>query len=251
MKIHCLRCFKEYPNLESRRCSCGGTIAPSRGGKADQYWTRQRLKDMFGRYFKENGHFPSGWEIDNCPYLPASRSIQRTFGGLVQFRKSIGLEITDYSSGESRALVASDRNAQARLSENNAHNEIVNIFGKVCVHREEPSYGVNGRYFWDIYIYAKPLNIGIDVFMPKDKGSLSGCINIKLRKFQKVECRSIKDNFYFINLNPKFSQEYLNNLIKNKKVNLPKNLSVMDYQSFIKKITDDINDGRIVKYVIY
>jgi len=48
-------------------------------------------KKAFEDFKSSNGHYPSSKEIDTCPYLPTSRTIQRKFFSLKLLRTQIGL----------------------------------------------------------------------------------------------------------------------------------------------------------------
>lgn len=55
-------------------------------------WDKEKIKEGFENFYKENGRLPTAPEVDNLDYLPSSRTIQRSFGGLQKIRKDLGYE---------------------------------------------------------------------------------------------------------------------------------------------------------------
>lgn len=55
-------------------------------------WTQEKLKIAFERYIAEYGRLPTAPEVDLTDYLPSSRQIQRSFGGLKKLRQALGYE---------------------------------------------------------------------------------------------------------------------------------------------------------------
>lgn len=225
MKIICGKCKKEYLNLEKRKCDCGGIIFPTRG-----YWAWEKIKNGFERYMKENGHFPTAYGVDLCDYLPASRSIQRTFGGLINIRKKLNLDIIDYSKGSTRSGVARQLNIDSKNQEDQIHKILSRRFGEEFVHREKP-IGLTDKYKirTDFYIYDKKGKFAIDIFMPKNIKTLQKCIHQKIQKIMLAECN---DLIYLVNLNINLPQEQVDEIVKHRKTETPSTVKVINIDKF-------------------
>ncbi|OHA45886.1 MAG: hypothetical protein A3A80_04405 [Candidatus Terrybacteria bacterium RIFCSPLOWO2_01_FULL_44_24] len=48
----------------------------------EKYWDLEKIKQGFDLFYKENGRYPTTFDVDDYKYLPSSRQIQRNFGGL-------------------------------------------------------------------------------------------------------------------------------------------------------------------------
>lgn len=70
-------------------------------------WTDDELLAGFQNYYESYGHYPSAHEIDAYDYLPSSRSIQRSYGGLPKLRKRLlPAAEHDYTRGPKRSAKA-------------------------------------------------------------------------------------------------------------------------------------------------
>src|SRR5437870_8408763 len=82
-----------------RKSDLSGTLTKSP-------WTKENLLSGLNKFYSEFGRYPTALEIDTYEYLPTSRHIQRAFGGLVRLRSELGLEIADYTKGQTRSAMA-------------------------------------------------------------------------------------------------------------------------------------------------
>jgi hypothetical protein len=84
----------------------------------DDRWNLQNLKDGFEYFFELYNRYPTVKEIDTFEYLPTSRTIQRSFGGLMSLRKELGLDSpTNFSSGVTRSNKAREVDKRAKKYE--------------------------------------------------------------------------------------------------------------------------------------
>jgi len=236
MRIICNKCKEEYFDLEKRNCDCGGVIAPTKGKQGENYWTESKLIDGFRRFLSEYGHFPTATEVDKCNYLPAARSIQRTFGGLIKLREKYNLGAPNFQKGEHRSNIAYKLNKDSRESENDYFDYLKSVFGEIFVHREKP-INKNSKTRYDFFVYAKSGNFAVDVFNPNDIKNLAGCVNIKIAKLDPLDSIDSELKQYLVNLNAKISQSSIDKIISNKKNLLPSNIIVINsdkFKSFIE-----------------
>ena len=78
-------------------------------------WTIEQIKSGLELYKELNGNYPSSHEIDTFEYLPTSRSIQRSLGGLENIRMALGfdLSLTNLTKGTIRSKKAQSIYSQA------------------------------------------------------------------------------------------------------------------------------------------
>ena len=193
---------------------------------------KPKLKEGFDRFFRENGHYPTAIEIDNCDYLPNTRKMQRVYGGIVNVREELELDIIDYTKGDIRRETAINIQKKALEEEKKIWNFLVEKFGETNVHREYQPFD-DRRCRADFKIFSKGKQFIVDVFNPKDKASLSGCLNLKMRKYDA----SFGDDIFpfpviFLQMNKNLSSELVKKLVENKKNKLHKNQSVMCIDEF-------------------
>ncbi len=219
----------EYPNLKKR-------IQANRISdfiKGDyKPWSMENIADGFKKFYEDNTRYPTAEEIDKYQYLPTSRQIQRTYGGLISLREKLGLKIHNFGAGQSRTTISKEINQRASLQERLIEAELVAHFGEHFVHVER--LVKKGKIRLDFFIYARDQSFGIDVFYPKDLSSLKKIINIKQNKYE-----GLKFDIYLVNLND--TSELLNtaalqriSLRKDKQ--LTTNLLLMNKLSFLNLI---------------
>ncbi|MEI7621309.1 MAG: hypothetical protein WCJ51_02120, partial [Candidatus Moraniibacteriota bacterium] len=92
-----------------------------------QRWTLEKISEGFEKFYKLNNRYPVAYDVDDCDFLPSSRQIQRAFGGLINLRKKLGLEVANYSNGKERSDLVSTFNIRGRKYENIVFN-ILNIY---------------------------------------------------------------------------------------------------------------------------
>jgi len=193
---------------------------------------KPKFEESFARFFKENGHYPTSTEMDSCEYLPSTRLLQRNYGGICNFRKALGLEILDYTKGDIRKKTASDVGKRALIIEKEICDFLVEKFGEKKVHREYQPFD-DRRCRADFKIFAKNKQFIIDVFFPKHKDSLLGCLNSKMKKYNASFGKSIFPYpVIFLQMNKDLSSDFVKKIVENKKNKLYKNQSVMCIDEF-------------------
>jgi hypothetical protein len=180
-----------------------------------EIWTKDKIKEGFEKFFKENGRLPTALEIDKLDYLPSSRQIQRSFGGLEKLRADLGYENTHFGKGFHRSQIATKSNIRGRDSEIKLERVLKDKFGEVFVHTEKIFDDSKNRA--DFYIYSPDFNFGIDIFYTENIHGLQGNINIKINKY-----KNFKDKLYFVVGNNLFKQSELDkyNSLKREDINI-------------------------------
>ncbi|MDB5265159.1 MAG: hypothetical protein JWN64_730 [Parcubacteria group bacterium] len=193
-------------------------------------WQLEEIQAGFEQFFLENNHYPTTPEIDAYPYLPSSRAIEYSFGGVVSLRRQLGIGgQDDYRSGahsSDRALTIGKR---AHKNESDVYTYLCKRFHKELVHREY-LFSEETRSRADFFIYDQNGNFCVDAFFASDKRSLVGCINSKLLKY---ECT--RDQPYpviFLQMNPDLTQDILDLFIQTKDKKLAGNQSLMSWDAF-------------------
>jgi len=190
-------------------------------------WNYEKIKAGFIRYYNENGHYPSALEIDHCPYLLTSRTIQRKWGGLEAIRQKMGLEITNYTKGEIRSTKSVFIGKRGYLEENKLEVILQRYFGEVFVHSQKRI----GQVRADFFIYTPKSNFAIDIFCFEDKNCFLSDLNIKLKTYNGYPFSVI-----YLPINHKYSTDDILKWVNNKKNKLPTNQKVMSYEEFLKYI---------------
>lgn len=182
------------------------------------------LKNGFLRYYNEYGRYPSSLEIDKYQYLPSSRTIQRSWGGLETLRKAMGLEITNYTKGKTRSHISAYIGTRGQSEENKLEKILQKKFGEVFVHTQKRI----GQVRADFFIYTPSGNFAIDIFCFEDKNCFLGDINIKLKTYKDYPHPVI-----YLPINNRYSSKDIKKWIDNKKNPIPTNQKVISYKNFI------------------
>lgn len=190
-------------------------------------WDYEKIKAGFMRYYNENGHYPSALEIDHCPYLLTSRTIQRKWGGLETIRQKMGLEITNYTKGKIRSIKSTFIGRRGYLEENKLEKVLQSHFGEVFVHSQKRI----GQVRADFFIYTPKSNFAIDIFCFEDKNCFLSDLNIKLKTYKEYPHSVI-----YLPINHQYSSSDISKWVNNKKNNLPINQKVMCYEEFLEYI---------------
>ncbi|HEY4524325.1 MAG TPA: hypothetical protein VJL36_01005 [Candidatus Paceibacterota bacterium] len=194
-------------------------------------WTLEKIQNGFERFKKEAGRFPTATEIDSCVYLPSSRQIQRRFiGGLPALRKQLKLDgPLDFTKGVYSSNRAKSINKRAHNLEREIYKYLVQRFGKMYVHREY-FFTDDRRTRTDFFIYHRDGTFSVDIFYPKDRRNLSGCLNNKLRTYSNTIM--LQYPVIFLMMNDNITEEEINGLLANKKQKLSSYQKVMTLRQF-------------------
>jgi len=191
-------------------------------------WTLEDLKDGLEVFFKQHGRYPRTHEVDDFEYLPSSRSIQRTHGGLVEVRKQLKLSgQNDYRSGAHSTERAKKINKRNHKVEQEIYNYLVNRFGKEFVHREH-FFTDDRRTRADFFVYTQKSNFSIDSFYARDRHNLIGCLNSKLRKYD--DNLMLQYPVIFLQMNENISENEMRSVVQNKKRKLHPYQHLMSFE---------------------
>lgn len=218
---------KRVPTLQDLSSDNSNSDVPSEVFVIDQFHTLNELVESCGpqggqtfkslrlgfqRFYDENGHFPSANEIDLCGYLIKSRSIQRSWGGLPNLRNLMGMDITDYGRGATRATIAERIGKRGFSGESDFEKILVTKFGEIFVHTQKRIDNINV----DFFIYSPDQTFGIDVFYYETDHDLKGIINIKQKTYEHFPYTVV-----FIPMNNKKNQKELDEILSKKDKSLP------------------------------
>ncbi|MFA5838516.1 MAG: hypothetical protein WC849_01060 [Candidatus Paceibacterota bacterium] len=195
-------------------------------------WKIEEVEAGLKHFFEENQRYPTSIEIDKYEHLPSSKSIQRSFGGLVTIRKKLNLENDyDFRKGKhssERALYINKRN---NLLEKKVYEFLVEHYDKPFVHREY-LFMDDRRTRADFFVYDSKNGFCIDIFYPSDKRNLLGCLNNKLNKYNQIYMRQYP--VIFLQMNLDIDQSVLDNIVKNKKRKLSEGQYLMSWDTFVQ-----------------
>lgn len=194
-------------------------------------YTMEEIGVGFERFLRENGHYPTAPEIDNCEYLPSSRQIQRNFKGLPTLRKQLGFTEINFGIGKFRSKIASARNKSGFAAERELEETLINYFGEQFVHIEKP-VSHDGRQRYDFFIYAQNLKFGVDVFYSETRRNIEKNINSKIDNYHNTI-----SPIYFVLANDDIPQQILNQIATSKlQKPLPQNIKLLTMEKFIEFI---------------
>lgn len=206
-----------------------GNLRTQRPG-GQKPWKLEELKAGLENFYAKNNRYPTAPEVDAHPYLPSARSIERSFGGLVELRKALGLDTqTDFREGAHSSARATKINARAHHVEQEVYEFLKERFGKQFVHREYFFFD-DKRTRADFFVYDTSRGFCVDVFYPSDRRNLIGCLNSKLAKYQGPQMNQYP--VIFLQMNKELNQELLDSVISNKKKKLLAGHYLYSWDSF-------------------
>ncbi len=110
-------------------------------------WVEETIKIGIERFIEEHGYMPSATDIDECPYLPSARQIQRVYGGVVELRRKLGYGEVNFTRGELRKVIVTKSNLRGLGAEDYIEPMLISKFGEPFVHVQKRYYkGTKNRY---------------------------------------------------------------------------------------------------------
>lgn len=186
-------------------------------------WTTEELLAGFQYFYQQYGKYPSAHEVDAFEYLPSSRSIQRSYGGLQELRKRLlPDEINNYTKGEYRSKVARATFANGRTLEALFFEYLTSVFSEISVH--EHKLIRPGNVNSDYYIYLNDQEgVVIDIFYAESITNLVNVVNIKLKRYSLVT----QETYLVVVGNDLLRQEDIELKTKNRQIPLPRHIHVV------------------------
>lgn len=202
-------------------------------------WTLEKVREGFEKFYKLHNRYPTAYDVDDFDFLPSSRQIQRKFGGLVNLRKELGLKVKNYGQGKERSSLVAGFNTRGRQCENIIYGLLKERFDEKFIHIEKPTcdniimdaYDNKSRY--DFYVYAKPSNFAIDVFGTDATRGVINIINMKEKKYRKINS---KENLYFIYFGNNINKDKIKNWMLTRKNKFPANWKIIDSEDFKEEL---------------
>lgn len=197
-------------------------------------WTEEGISKGLLKFKLENGRFPSADEIDNYDYLPTSRSIQRSHGGLVSLRRKLFPEYENehnLTKGMARSNKAREADARAKKYEEEFYDFLCNHISPIAIHEQKRIRP--GGVSSDFYIYKNESDgFVIDLFYAQDVKTMAKVVNIKLKRYLLL---GSKDIFFVLVGNGGISQFEIDKIVANKNVPLPYNIKIKSENEFKTK----------------
>lgn len=191
-------------------------------------WSKDELLAGFRYFYELNGRFPTAHEIDAFKYLPSSRSIQRTYGGLVKLRSELlPTETANFTKGSQRSLTAKRTFANGRTYEREFYEYLTNQFEEIAVH--EHKLIRPGDVSCDFFIYLTE-NSGavVDIFYAESMLNLVNIVNIKLRRYKLITPET-----YLVAVgNEVLTQGAIDAKVRNRLIPLPAHIHVVSESHF-------------------
>lgn len=201
-------------------------------------WSDNELLAGFTYFYEQYGRYPSSHEIDAFDYLPSSRSIQRSYGGLQQLRRRLIPDgIDNFTRGEYRKNIASKTFATGRALEALFYGYLTTIFKEIAIH--EHKLIRPGNVSCDFYIYLNE-NSGIvtDIFYADSIINLVNIVNIKVKRYILVQ----EETYLIVVGNQQIEQAAIDRKISNRQEPLPSHIKIVSEQHFKDTIIPVIID---------
>jgi hypothetical protein len=196
-------------------------------------WTLEKVKEGFDRFFDAHNRYPAAYDVDDFDFLPSSRQIQRKFGGLVNLRKLLNLEIGNYTMGNEGSRKASHINIRGKKYENILLDFLKEQFDEKFIHIERP-IGNDHKDRYDFFVYAKPTNFAVDVFCTNDTRGVVNIMNMKENKYKRS---IIIEDLYFVYFGDNINDGRIKKWQTNRKNKFPVNWKIMNIEEFKKDIS--------------
>ena len=163
---------------------------------------KEKHIEALKRFINEKEREPTAIDFDNTDYLPSARTIQRTYGGLRQFRLLNGMKTIDFTKGKMRAKKAAKSNSDSLKDETKLFIELLKKYGEEKVSSPVRIYADSGHTA-DFRIKKDGISYIVDVFKPNSSRSFKGCVNIKNRKYlqKKQSFYTVPVKFLFVCVN--------------------------------------------------
>lgn len=204
-------------------------------------WQENEIKAGFLKFFDLNGRYPSAEEIDSFEFLPSSRSIQRSYGGLVSLRKRLfPEEISSYTTGAYRTNIASMMYKRAQKYEERFWFRLCEHFQEIAIHEQKRIRP--GSVASDFFIYVdENKGVCLDLFYAQNMRAVANVINIKLKRYRQLNCPVI----FIVISTDNVDDLLIEAQIMNRKIALPTHVSVVTESTFWNYILIDLKDRSI------
>ena len=202
-------------------------------------WSNDELLAGLNHFKELHGHYPSSHEVDDFPYLPSARSIQRTHGGLVGLRRELlPLENGNLTKGKYRSAVAKNMNKNGRDYETKFYGELVKHFEEISIHEHKVMRP--GGVSCDFFIYlAEDDGVVVDIFYANSIKNLINVINIKLKRYVLIN----KKTYLVVVGNPNIDDEQLLKKMENRRSSLPDHVVVATEKYFFEQIVPKLQSS--------
>ena len=201
-------------------------------------WTSEQLTAGL-LYFKEiHGRFPTAHDVDAFDFLPSSRSIQRSYGGLVHLRKTlIPDETSDFTRGDYRSKMAHHRIKNSQELEAGFYMMLIKHFAEIAVH--EHKIIRPGNVSSDFFVYkTEKSGVVIDIFYADSIRNLASIINTKIKRYILVT----QPTYLIVVGNSEITQHDIDLKMQNRKEPLPSHIQVVSENFFIEKTIPYLRD---------
>lgn len=183
---------------------------------------KELIKTRIKQFYELHGRYPLSEDFTKENALPSARYMQRNHNGIVAFKREMNLPKNQQDARlENRLISANNQSKIKKL--------FVSALGEIAVHEQSP-YADHGMMRSDFKLFLKNgTQIFVDLFHPSKKSTVAGCLNVKLKKFQKA---NIESNIYFVCTNESLLDE-MERVKKVKGDKIPHNIKVVSLQSLL------------------
>ena len=184
----------------------GLLIPPPGFDKWHVAWTLDNVLCGFRKFLEDNNRWPTVYEIDIVPYLPSIRTLQRSFGGIKNVRKNLGMadEDIDLTKGKYRSQAVAGILNRGWGFEKQVYEYLVQIFLEPYVHNQSRIYLNENKFLvLDFLVFHQHGKFAVDVFYPNNRRqNFSSNINAKYRVYKDFPLM-----VYLVVGNPEITEE--------------------------------------------
>jgi hypothetical protein len=151
---------------------------------------------------------------------------------MVALRKTLKLRTDkDLRAGAHSTARAKMINKRAYANEQSVYEYLCKRFGKELVHREY-FFTDDHRTRADFFIYDAQEGFCVDVFYPNSVRNLTGCLNIKLKKYGAMNANLLPYPVIFLQMNETIGEDILARIVRNKEKKLSARQHLMGWEVF-------------------
>lgn len=209
----------------------GLLIPPPGFDKFHVAWTLENVLAGFRKFLEDNKRWPTIYEIDATPYLPSIRTLQRSFGGIKQVRRTLGVDEVDIdlTRGERRSRAAAGMIKRGWGFEKEVFEYLLDKFHEPYVHNQARVYlGSEVFVVLDFVVYHDKGKFAVDVFFPHSrKQNFSTNINAKYRAY-----KDFPFTVYLVIGNPDITEEEIAHNTSRAITLRNKNAKLLSYKAF-------------------
>ncbi|MBI4135117.1 hypothetical protein HY477_00050 [Candidatus Uhrbacteria bacterium] len=213
----------------------GLLIVPESVPKYHVSWNIDNVISGFKKFFADNKRWPVAADMRLCPYLPNVKTLERKFGGIRNVRHIMGIDVVDFSSGESRSKIAKTIGARGFQAEEQMYELLVKRFHEPFVHGQARVVVNSTSLNVDFLVYHKAGKFAVDILYPdSDPYRISNNLHMKYKTYKHFPYL-----LFLVVANTDIKEDVITKwLTSEKRTNFNDMLITLTYGTFLKRMED-------------